>query len=218
MDPAAPVGHPRLDVLGIGDDRPGADPLLCFCDQLRFSVRHWTALGTRRPARQSRRMDKAPITIVIARAQNGVIGREGKLPWHIPADLKRFKALTMGSVMVMGRKTFDSLPGLLPGRRHIVLTRNSKWSAKGAEVAHDLEEALRLAGGERISVIGGADLFRLFLPSADRIELTEVLANVPGDTLIEDPRRTSEWAETFREDHPAEETRPPFRFVTLERS
>ena len=76
-------------------------------------------------------MDKPPITLVVARAQNGVIGRGGKLPWHIPADLKRFKALTMGSVMVMGRKTFESLPGLLPGRRHIVLTRDRDWYAVG---------------------------------------------------------------------------------------
>ena len=74
-------------------------------------------------------MQKPSITLVVARAQNGVIGRDGKLPWHLPADLKRFKALTMGSAMVMGRKTFDSLPGLLPGRRHIVLTRDRNWFA-----------------------------------------------------------------------------------------
>ena len=162
-------------------------------------------------------MDRPPITIVIARAENGAIGRDGKLPWHIPADLKRFKALTMGSAMVMGRKTFDSLPGLLPGRRHIVLTRDRSWRAEGAEVAHDADEALALAAGERLSVIGGADLFRLFLPIADRIELTEVLADVPGDTFIDDPRTTGGWREIFYEDHPAEEGRPPFRFVTLER-
>jgi dihydrofolate reductase len=163
-------------------------------------------------------MDRPPITIVIARAENGVIGREGKLPWHIPADLKRFKALTMGSVMVMGRRTFDSLPGLLPGRRHVVLTRDPRWSAEGAEVARDMDDALRLAGGERISVIGGADLFRLFVPVADRIELTEVLDDIPGDTFIDDPRPIGQWSETFREDHPAEDGRPAFRFVTLQRA
>jgi dihydrofolate reductase len=172
----------------------------------------------RRRARQSSEMDRPPITIVIARAENGVIGRDGKLPWHVPADLKRFKALTMGSAMVMGRKTFDSLPGLLPGRRHIVLTRDSSWSSSGAEVAHSVDEALGLANGERLSVIGGADLFRLFLPLADRIELTEVLAEVPGDTFIDDPRSSGEWRETFREDHKAEDGRPPFRFVTLDRA
>src|SRR5438128_246271 len=107
-------------------------------------------------------MDKPPITIVIARARNGVIGRAGKLPWHIPADLKRFKALTMGTAMVMGRKTFESLPGLLPGRHHIVLTRNQDWRADGTEIARDVDEALRLAGGQPLSVIGGADAFALF--------------------------------------------------------
>jgi dihydrofolate reductase len=163
-------------------------------------------------------MDRPRITLVVARAQNGVIGREGKLPWHLPADLKRFKALTMGSAMVMGRKTFESLPGLLPGRRHIVLTRHPSWRADGAEVAHDVDEALSLAGGEAMSVIGGADIFRLFLPLADRIELTEVLDDVPGDTVIQDPRDTGAWRETSCEDHPAADGPPPFRFVTLERA
>jgi dihydrofolate reductase len=147
-----------------------------------------------------------------------VIGRDGKLPWHLPADLKRFKALTMGSVMVMGRKTFESLPGVLPGRRHIVLTRDPAWSAPGAEVAHRAEDAVQLANDEAISVIGGADLFRLFLPLADRIELTEVLADIPGDTLIDDPRSSGGWRETFREEHGAEDGRPAFRFVSLERA
>ena len=163
-------------------------------------------------------MHGAPITLIVARAQNGVIGREGKLPWHIPADLKRFKALTMGSAMVMGRKTFDSLPGLLPGRRHIVLTRDRYWSAEGAEVAHTVEQALDLAGGERISVIGGAEVFGTFLPHADRIELTDVLADVPGDTILRDPRESGEWKETWSEEHAAEEGRPAFRFATLERA
>jgi len=162
-------------------------------------------------------MNTPAITLVVARAQNGVIGNEGRLPWHLPADLKRFKALTMGSVMVMGRKTFESLPGLLPGRRHIVLTRDSDWQANGAEVAHDLEQVLRLAGVERISVIGGADIFRLFLPMADRVELTEILDDVPGDTLIEDPRGAGSWHATFSEEHGAAEGRPAFRFLTLER-
>jgi dihydrofolate reductase len=163
-------------------------------------------------------MDKPPITLVVARAQNGVIGREGKLPWHLPADLKRFKALTMGSAMVMGRKTFDSLPGKLPGRRHIVLTRDRGWQSQGAEVAHDVEEALRIAGSEPVSVIGGAEIFARMLPLADRIELTEVLSDVAGDTLLDDPRGSGEWRETFSEAHPAEDGRPGFRFVTLERA
>lgn len=157
------------------------------------------------------------ITLIVARAQNGVIGRDGKLPWHLPADLKRFKTLTMGSVMVMGRKTFDSLPGLLPGRRHVVLTRDPSWSAGGAEVVHSVDGAIRLAGESTISVIGGADIFGLFLPLARRLELTEVLADSPGDTRIDDPRDGGQWRETFREDHPAADGRPGFRFLTLER-
>ena len=162
-------------------------------------------------------MERPPISLIVARAQNGVIGRDGGLPWHLPADLKRFKALTMCSVMVMGRKTFESLPGVLPGRRHVVITRDRSWQAEGAEVAHDVEEALRVAAAEPVSVIGGAEIFRLFVPLADRIELTEVLADVDGDTLLPDPRESGSWRETFREEHEAEDGRPPFRFVTLER-
>jgi len=155
------------------------------------------------------------VMIVVARAQNGVIGRNGKLPWHISVDLKRFKTLTTGTVMVMGRKTFESLPGLLPGRRHIVLTRDHEWQAEGAEVVHDIAGAIKLAGIEPISIIGGAHVFAQFLPLADRIELTEVLDEIEGETLMPDPRESGDWRETFREDH-AEE-RPPFRFITLER-
>ncbi|GAA4723564.1 dihydrofolate reductase [Sphingomonas lutea] len=158
------------------------------------------------------------ITIVVARARNGVIGRDGKLPWHLSEDLKRFKRLTMGSVMVMGRKTFDSLPGLLPGRRHVVLTRDPAWSAPGADTARTVEEAVALAEGEPISVIGGAEIFALFLPLADRIELTEVLADVAGDTVMPDPRDSGGWREVECEDHPAKEGQPPYRFVTLERA
>ncbi len=162
-------------------------------------------------------MDSPPVTLIVARASNGVIGRNGKLPWHIPADLKRFKVLTMGSAMVMGRKTFESLPGLLPGRRHIVLTRDKEWGSQGAEVAHEVPDALQLAHGERVSVIGGADIFALFMPLAGQIELTEVLADIPGDTRMPDPRASGGWRETFVEEHAAEDGRPPFRFVTLER-
>jgi len=155
--------------------------------------------------------------LIVARAQNGVIGRDGELPWHLPADLKRFKALTMGSAMIMGRKTFESLPGLLPGRRHIVLTRDREWSAQGAEVAHTVEEALELAG-DRVSVIGGAEILAQFLPLADTIEITDVLADIGGDTLMPDPRDSGDWREVASEDHPAEDARPEFRFVTLKRA
>lgn len=162
-------------------------------------------------------MNRPPITLVVARAENGVIGRGGKLPWHIPADLKRFKAITMGTAMVMGRKTFESLPGLLPGRRHIVLTRDQDWRAQGAEVVHSVDDALVAAGDDPVSVIGGGEVFALFLPLAGRVELTEVLADIEGDTLMPDPRLSSEWKETEVELHAPENGRPGFRFVTLER-
>lgn len=162
-------------------------------------------------------MHRPPITLVVARAQNGVIGRGGRLPWHIPADLKRFKAITMGTAMVMGRKTFESLPGLLPGRRHIVLTRDQGWAAEGAEVAHNIDEALALAGEVPVSVIGGAEIFALFLPLAHRVELTEVLADIDGDSLMPDPRDSGSWKESEVEIHAPEDGRPGFRFTSLER-
>lgn len=151
------------------------------------------------------------ITIVVARAANGVIGKDGGLPWRLPEDLKRFKALTMGTSMVMGRKTFDSLGRLLPGRQHIVLTRDPAWSAEGADVAGDVESALALADKPAVSVIGGADIIRLFLPVADRIELTEVHGTPDGDTFLP-AFEPDEWTETGRED------RDGFSFVTLVRS
>ena len=155
------------------------------------------------------------IFLIYARASNGVIGRDGSLPWHIPADLKHFKALTLGKPMIMGRKTFDSLPGLLPGRRHIVLTRNPEWSANGAEVARNADQALDIAGPGQVAVIGGADVFSLFTDRAERIELTEVHADVPGDVHM--PQHGSEWREVAREEHPPSDGRPGFAFVTLRR-
>jgi len=155
------------------------------------------------------------ITLIVARAENGVIGRDGGLPWRLPADLKHFKALTMGTAMVMGRRTFDSLPGLLPGRRHIVMTRNEGWSAEGAERAGSVAEAMALAGG-RVSVIGGVEIFHLFMPVADRIELTEIHAAYEGDTILPPLDRNS-WHEVAREIHGAEDGRPAYSFVTLAR-
>jgi dihydrofolate reductase len=163
-------------------------------------------------------MSRPIITIVVARAINGVIGRDNRLPWHIPGDLKRFKALTMGSVMVMGRKTFESLPGLLPGRRHVVLTRDPQWRAEGAEIAHDLAAALALAGDAPVSVIGGAAVFELFEPFADHIELTEVIAEVAGDVIMPDPRSTERWREIAHDDHEAAGDIPAWRTISLVRA
>jgi len=160
-------------------------------------------------------MPRPEITIVLARAINGVIGRDGGLPWHIPGDLKRFKSLTMGSAMIMGRKTFDSLPGILPGRHHIVMTRDPDWKVEGTQVVHDVDSAIAAAGSTPISVIGGAAIFELFEPIADKIELTEVLAEIAGDVTMPDLRSSERWREVASEDHmPTAET-PAWRTVTL---
>jgi dihydrofolate reductase len=151
-----------------------------------------------------------PVTVVVARARNGAIGRNGALPWRIPADLKHFKAVTMGTAMVMGRRTFDSLPGLLPGRRHIVLTRDPAWRADGAVTAGSVDEALTLAAGAPVSVIGGAEIIALFLPSAHSVELTEVHDDPEADTFMPEFDRV-QWREVSRENHPG------YSFVRLER-
>lgn len=161
-------------------------------------------------------MAKRDIVFVVARAEDGTIARDGQVPWQISADLKRFKQLTMGTPMIMGRKTFDSLPGLLPGRRHIVLTRDPAWSAKGAEVAHSVAEALELGGESDISVIGGSEIFALFTPLATRIELTEVHEDTGGDVFM--PYPGPDWREIARESHPAADGWPPYSFVTLTRA
>ena len=156
------------------------------------------------------------IALVVARAANGVIGRDGKLPWHLPRDLRHFEAVTLGAPMIMGRKTFESLPGLLPGRRHIVLTRDRGWAAEGAEVARTPEDALALAGDGEVAVIGGAAVFEMFLPLSARVELTEIHADYAGDTVM--PELGPAWREASRVSHPAQGDLPAFDFVTLERA
>ncbi len=159
------------------------------------------------------------IVLIYARAANGAIGNEGDLPWRLPADLKRFKALTMNKPMVMGRKTFDSLPGLLPGRRHIVLSRRDSFSAEGAEIAGSVQEALALAAKDNdsgeVAVIGGAAIYDVFMPLAHRIELTQIHADYQGDTFMAEPSR--EWVLTAREDHAAQGDHPAFSFLTYRR-
>lgn len=150
--------------------------------------------------------------MIYARAANGVIGRDGAIPWHLPADLKRFKALTMGHAMIMGRKTFESFPSPLPGRRHIVLTRAQSWQAEGAEVAHSRAEALALAGEDPIAIIGGAEVYRLFDNEAVRIEMTQVHADYDGDTFMDAPGH--DWREVARIDNTAGESAPAFSYLT----
>lgn len=144
-----------------------------------------------------------------------MIGVDGRLPWHLPADLKRFKAQTMGKPMIMGRKTFESFPSPLPGRRHIVLTRDAAWRREGAEVATSVEAALLLAGEGDIAVIGGAEIFALLLPLADRIELTEIHLSPDGDATV--PSFGPQWHEIARQEHSGDGDRPAHSFVTLER-
>ncbi|WP_309623571.1 dihydrofolate reductase [Novosphingobium sp.] len=159
-------------------------------------------------------MNRSEIFLVAAVADNGVIGVSGEIPWHISEDFRRLKALTMGKPLVMGRKTFESLPGVLPGRRHIVITRDPAWQAEGAEVARTLGAALKLANAPHIVIFGGAQVFAEALPLADRIELTVVHLSPEGDTRFPQFDR-SDWIETFRESHPPQARTPGFDFVTL---
>lgn len=160
------------------------------------------------------------VFLVVARASNGVIGNAGGLPWRLPADLRRFRQLTLDKTVIMGRRTFDSLPGTLPRRRHVVITRDPRWSADGVDVAQDEDAALWIAGagepGIEVAVIGGAEIFAMLEPYATRIELTEVQAPIPGDTTMPgfDPAR---WREVRREEQEPAEGEPPYAFVTLER-
>ena len=154
------------------------------------------------------------ITLVVAAARNGVIGKDGVIPWRLPDDLKRFKALTLGHTVVMGRKTWDSLPEKnrpLPGRRNVVVTRHAQWQAQGAERA-TLENALAEDGD--IFVIGGAEIYSAALSRARRIELTEVHKDFHGDAAFTFDR--SQWNEVAREDH-ATEDGLAYSFVTLDR-
>lgn len=157
------------------------------------------------------------IAFYLARADNGVLAHEGEMPWHVPADLRRFKAMTLGKPMIMGRKTFESFGGPLPGRRHIVLTRARDWAARGAETAHDPAAAIALTGDvPEIAIVGGGEIYRIFLPRADRIELTEIHLEPEGEVTA--PAFPPEdWRETAREDHDADGDTPAYSFVTLER-
>ena len=162
----------------------------------------------------------APIVFVLARAGDGTIGHQGKIPWRIPADMRHFKAVTMGKPCIMGRKTWQSLPKQpLPGRTNIVVTRDRGFKAQGARVAHSFADAVALAEAENpaeIAVIGGADIYREAMSQAKRIYLTEVHADFGGDVRMPsfDPGL---WDETAREDHAAESGTPAFSFVTLDR-
>jgi len=158
------------------------------------------------------------LTLIAALAQNRVIGRDGDLPWRLPDDLKRFKRLTVGKIVLMGRKTWVSLGRPLPDRDNWVLSRDPAFKPVGATVFASLDQALNAAQGRELMVIGGAELYRQTLSMATRLELTEVQAEVDGDTWFPalDP---AEWIEVAAESHAADERHAlPFRFVTLDRT
>ena len=156
------------------------------------------------------------VTLLAAVAGNGVIGRDGALPWHLSEDLKRFKALTMGHAIVMGRKTHESIGRLLPGRRSIIVTRQPGYRVEGATVAHSLPAALAAArGDDEVFVIGGGEVYIAALPLADRLELTEIGRDFDGDARFP-PWHKHEWREVARTSHRSAEGLP-FDFVTYDR-
>ena len=159
------------------------------------------------------------LSLIAAMAENRVIGIENRLPWHLPADLQHFKRLTMGKPMIMGRKTFESLPGLLPGRPHVVVTRNTAYQAEGAEVVHSLEAALAShpEAGE-LMLVGGANLYAQGLPLAAHLYLTEVHASFEGDAFFPE-FDLAEWQEVAREPGVLDaRNKLPHSFVSYQRA
>ncbi|HVY23387.1 MAG TPA: type 3 dihydrofolate reductase [Steroidobacteraceae bacterium] len=159
------------------------------------------------------------ISLIVAVADNGVVGVGNGLPWRLPNDLQRFKSITMGKPIVMGRKTFASIGKPLPGRRNVVITRDTNLKIAGCTMAHSLDAALQLAGdAEEIMIIGGAEIYRQALPHAQRVYLTEVHAAMDGDARF--PQLSgAEWREVLREDHAADDRHAhAYSFVILERA
>ena len=157
------------------------------------------------------------LTLVVARARNGTIGRNNTLPWRLPEDLAHFKRTTLGAPIIMGRKTWESIGRPLPGRRNIVVSRNTALELEGAEVAGSLEDAQLLCiGVEQVFLIGGAQLYAEALPSADRLVVTEIDADVEGDAFFPAIDR-AQWVETSRETHHSEANGFDYAFVTYDR-
>lgn len=172
-------------------------------------------------------MNIVKISLIVAVAENGVIGIDNKLPWHLPGDLKYFKSTTMGKPMLMGRKTFESLGKPLPGRPHIIITRDQNYNLdhfQNCSVVHSVEEILKTSEeialknvSEEIVIIGGAEIYELMLPMVDRLYVTEVHASVEGDTCFPDYNK-SQWAEIKRETFKSSGPNPyDFSFVVFDR-
>ena len=164
------------------------------------------------------------LALIVAMAQNRVIGVNNKLPWYLPNDLKYFKAITMGKPIIMGRKTYDSIGKPLPGRTNIIITRDQNYSAEGCSIVHSLDQALTLAesvavidGQEEVIVIGGEQIYQLALPRADRLYLTRVIANISGDAYFPEID-SGDWQETASEGFEAEGPNPyDYSFTVLDR-
>ena len=164
------------------------------------------------------------ISFVVAVAQNGVIGRDNGLPWRLSSDLKRFKAVTMGKPIIMGRKTWDTLGKPLPGRTNIVITRDPAFAVDGVIAVRSVDEALMIAGShaaadkvDEICIIGGGEIYRQLLDRADRLHVTWVLANIEGDASFP-PIDPKNWNEVFQEEFPAvEKENYPTRYTIYER-
>lgn len=164
------------------------------------------------------RNSKPTISIIVALAENRVIGIENRLPWHLPGDMKWFRRHTLGKPVVMGRKTFESLGRPLPERHNIVVTADASYRADGATVVHSIEEALHAAGDVLdVMIIGGESFYRQMLPQTDRLILTLVHADVAGDAWFPE-FDWNDWREVERGDHPADDKNPyAFSFLILER-
>ena len=156
------------------------------------------------------------ITIIVAKSNNGIIGKDGDLPWRIPEDLKRFKRLTTGNIVVMGRKTYDSIGRPLPNRKNIVISRNTSLKIEGVEVEQDLIDVLKRNQEENVYVIGGGQIYVEALPFSEKLEVTEVDVELVGDTSFPEID-SSHWKEIFREKRVDPESNLTYSFVSLER-
>ena len=156
------------------------------------------------------------ITIIVAKSNNGIIGKDGGLPWRLPEDLKRFKRLTTGNIVVMGRKTYDSIGRALPNRKNIVISRNTSLKIEGVEVEHDLIDVLKCNQEENVYVIGGGQIYVDALPLTEKLEITEVDVELVGDTSFPEID-SSQWKEIFREKRVDRESNLTYSFVSLER-
>ena len=166
------------------------------------------------------------LAMIVAMAKNNVIGRDNDMPWHLPADLKQFKSITLGSPIIMGRKTYESIGKPLPGRLNIILSRNPELVIEGCKVVNSLDDALKIAKEsnassdepkEEIFIVGGAYLYNSYISEIDTLYLTQIDAEIEGDTFFPDYTRF-EWKETQRVERPADESNQyPLTFLTLER-